>query len=344
MMIGWGIVGCGAAGEFHAAALAELPDARLVAATDPDRERAAGLAERFGGRAVDSFEELLARPDVDAVSLTVPHDLHAPYALAAARAGTHALVEKPFTTTVADGETVVRAFRDADLRLGVMLQTRFSVALRAVATALEAGRLGRPYLVSVVVPCRRTDDYFGQSPWRASRERAGGGALTIQGIHLLDAILSLLGPPSHVGAVTATNARQGAVEDTAIVTLRFPSGAVAGLTATTVAWEQRPSMLVLHGEHGSAELVESSGQGQATIRFRNGPDEVVGRLGAESGRELTKPVALDLAPYRAVLADFASAIRDRRPPRIDGEQGLLSVRVIDAAYRSDASWREVELG
>ena len=342
-MVGFGIIGCGAAGETHAAALAELSDARLVALADPVLERATGLAERFGGRAVGAVDELLACPEVDAVSLCVPHDLHAPYALAAARAGKHALVEKPCTTTVDDGARVVRAFREADLRLGVMLQTRFTDAMRAVTSTVVAGQLGRPYLASAVVPCRRTDEYFGQAPWRASRERAGGGALTIQGIHLLDAILALLGPPSSVGAMTATNARQADVEDTAIVSLRFPSGAVAGLTATTVAWQQRPSSLVVHAEHGSADLEEAGGQARATLHLRDGSRQVVGAMQTELGREVVRPTALDVSPYRAVIADFVAAIGERRAPRIDGEQGLLSVRVIEAAYRAAALKKEVQI-
>ena len=342
-MLRFGIVGCGAAGETHALALAELPGAELVALADPAPDRAAVLAERFGARAVSTLEELLAWPEVDAVSLCVPHDLHAPYALAAAQAGKHTLIEKPFTTTTADGVRIVRAFREADLRLGVMLQTRFTAGFRAVGAAVDAGRFGRPYLVSASVPCRRTDEYFGQAPWRASRERAGGGALTIQGIHLLDAILALLGPPSSVGAATATNARHADVEDSAIVTLRFATGVVAGLTATTVAWQQRPSTLTLEAEHGSAELVEAGGQARATLRFGDGSIQTVGEIRTDLGREVVRPTALDVSPYRAVIADFADAIRERRAPQIDGAQGLLSVRVIESAYRAAALKEEVQL-
>src|SRR4051812_44325045 len=102
------LIGCGKVGHIHAQALRQLPDVKLAAVCDAQRERAEAFAATYGGRAFADVAELLAaRPD--AVLIATPHPLHAGPAVQAARAGVHVLVEKPLAASLADCDAMIAA-------------------------------------------------------------------------------------------------------------------------------------------------------------------------------------------------------------------------------------------
>src|SRR5204862_4232518 len=109
--LGFGIVGTGMVARYHAQAIAETQGARLAAVCRANAEKVRDATEAFGVPCERSLEALLARRDVDVVSLCTPSGLHAAQAVAAARAGKHVLVEKPMALTLADADTMIAACR-----------------------------------------------------------------------------------------------------------------------------------------------------------------------------------------------------------------------------------------
>jgi predicted dehydrogenase len=194
---GLAIIGTGATDAVHADAIARLPDAELTAVTDVDAGAARAFAAARGCAAEPTLDALPARPDVDVVCVCVPGGLHAGVGLRAATAGKHLAVEKPLDVTLEAAGRLLAAVEEAGTGLTVMSQHRFDPG------AAELKRL------------------------------IDSGALLNQGIHYADLLLWCLGPAAEVTAVTATQAHDIEVEDTALAIVTFASGAVATLSATT---------------------------------------------------------------------------------------------------------------
>ncbi len=140
-----GVVGCGWQGESHAKCIAALPNAELVAVCDIDTEKAKRIAERYGAQRIyESYEELFAQGDVEAVSIALPDHLHRDACEKAFAAGKHVLLEKPMATTVEDAEAIVRAWQDAGTTLMVNWSNRWQMPFAQLKEAVDEGRLGEP--------------------------------------------------------------------------------------------------------------------------------------------------------------------------------------------------------
>jgi predicted dehydrogenase len=345
--IGFALLGAGAGAEPHAEALASLPGVRLVVVADPEVARAKVLAGRFGGLAVDRAEAALDKDDVQAACIVVPNYLHAPLALAAARRGIPVLVEKPLAASVSEARKIVHAFASRGLCLGLVLQNRFAPATVALREDLRAGRLGHLVSAMILVGAHRTEAYFQAGPWRARMETAGGGALMVQAVHMLDLLDWLAGPVVAATASAATRKHPVEVEDVLCATLELAGGIPATLMATTAATPEFPARLELFGTEGTAVLMEARG----TVRIWRGDlrpsalSELV-RMQAEMVPLLAEPwpagTSADL--HRKLLADFAESVRTGRPPAVDPVAALHLQEVVDALYTAVHLGQRVPVG
>ncbi len=356
---GWGIVGCGVIAPAHARAVAALPGARLVAVTDIDHGRAAALAAESGAAAEPDLDALLARPDIDVVSVCVPSGLHAEIGIRAARAGKHLVIEKPADVTTAAADRLLGQARQAGVALTVISQHRFDPGVRRLRELVDQGRLGRLTLGEASVRWYRSQAYYDSAGWRGTWELDGGGALMNQGVHYLDLLCWIMGPVAEVTALCATQAHEIEVEDTALALLRFRSGAVGLLQATTAAYPGFPERLEICGTGGSAtieagvlraaELVAERGETGpygARARPRAGQEgagqEGAGQEGAaRAASAAADPAALGESAHRAQLADFLEAVTAGREPLVTGEQARADLAVIEAVYESARLGRPV---
>ena len=334
-MVGFAILGPGVVAEFHARAIAACADlgARLVAVGHHDPARQAELGDRFGVPCL-GLDDLLARPDLDVVALCTPSGQHAEQAIAAARAGKHVLVEKPIALSLADADAMLAACATAGVKLGVALQRRAEPLYQRIHQALQAGDLGRLTLALVSMPYHRPQSYYDSAAWRGTWALDGGGVLMNQGIHLVDLLVWYLGDPLEVRAAAATLERRIEVEDTAVATLRFPSGALAAITATTTAAPGFPHRLELYGTGGAIQL-----EGESVVRWqltdpagaKVQPLPPGGGAAAGAGAD---PRAISLSGHTGLYRDFIQALRDDRPPLVDGAEGRRSLAAVLAVYQA----------
>lgn len=349
--IGFGLVGTGMIARYHADAIARTPGARLRAvcrssSADDNLDPVARMVEaaaRFGVPCEASYGALLAREDIDAVCICTPSGLHAAQAIATAHAGKHALVEKPMALTVADADAMIAAFDTANRRLGVVLQRRTDPIFRAVRGAIEAGALGRMTLGVVTVPYYRAQSYYDSADWRGTWRLDGGGALMNQGIHLLDLLVWYLGEVAEVRASMATLAHQIEVEDCIAAMLRFRSGALGSVAATTAAAPGFPHRLEVYGEYGGVQI---EGEGIARWEGHAPPREVAASLGgrrAAAGAGAS-PGGIGLEGHLRVIGDMVGAIREGRPPVVTGEEGRRSLAVAQALYEAARTGQPVAPG
>ncbi len=228
--IGIGVIGCGAiAVEAHLPNYAADGRARLVAVADVDRARAEEAAARFGVPHIyEDYRELLARGDIEAVSICTPNDVHAEQAIAAAQAGKHILCEKPMAISLEQAEAMIAAASAAGVQLMVGFTHRFYSFNERAAALIAEGAIGKPYTVRVRFAHRGPyESWSARSDWFFDRRRAGGGAVLDMGIHALDLTRFLLGEEiESIWASIATLAHPIEAEDAAVLCLQLTGGAL----------------------------------------------------------------------------------------------------------------------
>ena len=248
-----GLVGAGAISTQHLEAIEALPSTRLAAVMSASAERARAAGTAHGVPWSTRLQELLDRDDIDAVTICSPSGLHAEQALAVLRAGRHVLIEKPIALTVADADAVIAEARGRGLVAAVVSQRRFEPAVRALRTAVDAGRLGRIALVIGEGLYFRPQSYYDSAAWRGT-VALDGGVLMNQAIHTIDLMRWIGGPAVAVSGQVATLGHAMEAEDTAVMTIRFASGALGTMTATTCVSPEQPAELRVHGDRGHVRL------------------------------------------------------------------------------------------
>ncbi len=334
-MIGVGILGCGGIARAHADAYARFPErCRVVAAADVFPDRAESFARQIGPDVAASGrpEEVLARADVDLVSVCAPPFAHAPLTVAALRAGKHVLVEKPMATGVDECDAMIEAAASSGRMLSVVHQNRFSPEMTRLKALCASGALGPLDLVCVQCLWWRGPEYY-RLWWRGTWDKEGGGALLNHAIHFVDLMVWLAGMPTEARAMVATRAHAVEVEDLAAAVLRFPGGAVGQFTGTVDA-HLNEDRLELCGRRAAVAVPWKV---RACVDTGNG----FGRPDAAVAAEVEAAAAAVRVPalrgHAAEIDRLLAALEAGGPPPVSGEDGRRAVEVVAAVYAAAAS-------
>jgi predicted dehydrogenase len=324
------LIGLGMAVTPHAKSLLDLKSRAQVAyAYSPSAERRKKFAERFQFPLTDRLETILDDRTVDAVLILTPPNTHLELVERCAAAGKRILLEKPLEITLARSEQLVRAAGAKNVTLGIVLQHRFRPAAEKLHELVAAGRLGKLISASASIPNWRPQSYYDQ-PGRGTRARDGGGVLLTQGIHTLDLLTWFAGEAAEVKSFwTTTPVHRMETEDLACAALRFQSGALGVVHATTTAYPGYPERIELIGTLGSAVL-------EGTALRAQFMDGTTVELKTESGGGGTgaDPMAFPHDWHRGVLTDFLDAIEKHREPRSSGRETLKVHRLIERLLSS----------
>jgi UDP-N-acetyl-2-amino-2-deoxyglucuronate dehydrogenase len=343
---GFGIIGCGMISKFHAKAIADVADARLVACFSRTPASADRLAEATGCRPYYDFDEMLRDKDVTIVTIGTPSGAHMEPAVAAARAGKHVIVEKPLEITLPRCDAIIDACSRSRVKLSTIFPSRFHESNVQLKRAVEAKRFGRLTLGDAYVKWYRTQAYYDSGAWRGTWNLDGGGALMNQAIHSVDLLTWLMGPVRTVQAITATLAHERIeVEDTAVATLQFVNGALGVIEASTAAFPGYLKRIEIHGSAGSAVIEEEDivkwDFAEAVPSDQAIRDRMAKRLSTGGGA--SDPAAIGHHGHARQFADTVAAVEQNRAPAVDGHEGRRSVEIITAIYESASSGRPVQL-
>lgn len=339
-MVGFGIIGTGSVAAQHARAIEALEGARLVAVASSTVERAAAAGKSFGVPAVDDYEALLQRTDIDVVCICTESGRHLEPTLAAARAGKHVLCEKPLEVTLARADRMIEACRAAGVKLGCVFQHRFGDDYLKLRQAVRAGRFGRLLLGNAYIKWYRDEAYYASSSWRGTLRGDGGAALINQGIHTIDLLLDVMGAAARVFAKVQTVAHDIEGEDLGVAIVSFRNGALGTIEGATATWPGYPERLEIYGEKGSAHL-EGGRLTAFQVRGEEAERAPEGRSAAASGA--ADPAAIGFELHRRQLADMADAVRQDREPMVNGEEGRKALALIRRIYESAGQGKEIEL-
>ncbi len=331
--LGIGLIGCGDIAPTHAKALAEATGARLIACMDVVASSAKSLGEEYGVPHSTHVEELLDRPDVDAVTLATPAFTHADLAEQAAEAGKAVLCEKPLATDLRDADRIIGACRQAGVALATCFPLRYLGAAKWTRELLEAGALGEVIEVRLRNLGEKQDSYWtggfsGRTitDWRRSKGQSGGGVVITNLIHHLDLVRGITGlEVIRAYGEMGRFMTEVEVEDLAAACLRYDNNAVGVVEGSSCFFggAAEPEVVLL-GKRGQSRFGLWSGRAEVYLT------EAAAGLPAREWTEREFPDSAQVELYE----EFAAAVRGGVAPPITGEDGRKALEIVLAIYQS----------
>lgn len=312
-------------GARHAETIINTEDCRCACVCDSNAELAATLGKHLDIEVAKSYDDILARKDIDIVVICLPSSLHADFGIAAAKAGKHVICEKPLDINVEKGRALIAAAKENGVLLTVISQNRFIEGSMSLKKAFEENLLGEPLLANVSIKWFRDDAYYMKSDWRGRLDGEGGGVFMNQGIHYTDLLLWYLGEIAESRSFLRTSRDIIQTEDVGAVLLKTKSGAIATITASTSAYPGFPERMEIHGRRGSAILE------QGKLVFWK---QMEGKPAPEVTFAAPNPANLDakLVPFQRQYRDFIAALRSGGEPLVKAEEALQVLQTILGAY------------
>lgn len=340
-MLNFALVGCGRIAKRHSDLLGtgQIDGARLAAVCDVVAPKAKGIGAKFSVPCFTDMHEMMEQVPVDVVVVLTESGLHAAHVKELAPYGKHIVVEKPMALTLDDADSMIRACDKHAVRLFVVKQNRFNVPVVKLREALDAGRFGKLLLGTVRVRWCRRQSYYDQDAWRGTWA-LDGGVLTNQASHHIDLLEWMMGDVQSVYAESATALADIEAEDTAIVVLRFRSGALGVIEATTAA---RPkdlegSLSVL-GERGAVEIGGFAVNQMKVWQFEDSQPEDEDVLENFS----VNPPNVYGFGHQAYYEHVVDCLQNDKRHLVDGLEGRRSLELISAIYESVETGRPVPL-
>jgi len=335
---GFGVVGVGNWGESHAMVYASHPKARLVAVCDTNEARATDVAQRYGAaRAYTDYEELLADPEVDAISIATPDFAHRPVAIAAARAGKHILLEKPLATTNADAQAIADEVRRSGIKMMLDFHNRWNPAMCIAKQAVANGEIGA--LASAYI--RLHDTIF--VPTRMLSWAGQSSALWFLGSHCLDLLRWMVDDEvKTVYCVSSSRVlRERGIDtpDFFCTTLQFRNGVVAVMENSWILPESEPVIIDF-----KLDLVGSDGAVNVDVSHNRTVQKY-------TRDKATYPNTLTLYEVEGQKLGFVldsirywvDCVVEDRQPRVGLDDGLLNTLVLCAAEQSARTGLPVDI-
>jgi UDP-N-acetyl-2-amino-2-deoxyglucuronate dehydrogenase len=340
-MLKFALVGCGRIAKRHSEllGLGAIDGASLVAACDSDADKAADIGKQFSIPHFTNMHRMMQSVAIDVVVVLTESGNHARHVAELARHGKHIVVEKPMALRLQDADAMIEACDTAGVKLFVVKQNRFNVPVVKLREAINQDRFGKLVLGTVRVRWCRPQSYYDQAPWRGTWAQ-DGGVLTNQASHHIDMLEWMMGEVESVFAMATTALANIEAEDTAVVTLKFKSGALGVIEATTAA---RPNDLEgsisILGEGGSVEI---GGFAVNKMKVWSFVETMPGDEDVMEKYSVNPPNVYGFG-HQAYYEHVVDCINNNRQHLVDGLTGRKSLELINAIYESIETGKEVPL-
>ncbi|WP_312692193.1 Gfo/Idh/MocA family protein [Caproiciproducens sp.] len=337
-----GIIGCGKIAQVrHIPEYVNNKDAELAAFYDMNTERAKELASLYGGMVCESYQEVLADPTIDAVSVCTANNVHAAITIAALRAGKHVLCEKPMATTLEECEAMVSAAKETGKILMIGHNQRLTKAHAKAKRLLDEGIIGD------VITFRTTFGHGGPESWSIDsgknvwffdKQKATMGAMADLGIHKTDLIQFLTGQKvvETTARVVTLNKRDSkgnliGVDDNAVCIYRMSGGALGTMTASWTYYGAEDNSTILYGTKGIMRIYDDPSY---SIKVVTSDGETI-------LYDIDQIQTNDKQTSSGVIDQFMDCLVNGRMPEISGEEALSAMRAVFASIRSSETGRTI---
>lgn len=344
-MIRIGIIGCGKIAQVrHIPEYAAHPEAELAGFYDLNQERAAQLAEQYGGKAYESIDALLEDDGIDAVSVCTANHAHAPVSIAALKAGKDVLCEKPMAVTLEECEAMAKAAAGEGKLLMIGHNQRLTKAHIKAKQLIAQGEIGR------IITARTTFGHGGPETWSIDagknvwffdKKRAAMGAMADLGVHKTDLLQFLCG--SHIEKVTAcirtldkcdASGSRIAVDDNAVCIYELENGVVATMTASWTYYGAEDNSTVLYGTEGIMRIYDDPAH-SIVVRRKSGETYLYDMEAIQTNNHQTASGIIDL---------WIDCLLKRKESEMSGKEVLHTMRAVFAAMRSSELGKTVTIG
>jgi predicted dehydrogenase len=327
--LGIGIIGLGLISPGHILGFQAAEGARVVVLCDRDDGKARDASARFGVPAVTDHRHVLANPEIDAVALLLPHQVHYSVAREALDAGKHVYVEKPFTIHEHEAKELIDIAAARGLTLALAENTRFVRAYVAAEQMVRSGRLGTIRAIRGFIPDQILDEW-DEEPDGWKRQQGGAAVIMDCAPHMLYLLTWLFGPVDSLQAIAQPYLADVSLENHGIIAGRLASGALFSMEFSSVTEYPRGERVEIYGSAGA--LVIDQVLDPPAVFYRGDKDP--------KGTPLPD-IAYDLSGWKRrsiadAAQDFVAAIRAGRRPAVDLEHAQYTVRLLDRAYESVA--------
>ncbi len=335
------LVGCGRVCLKHADILSDnkIKGLNLKAVVDKDILKAKLIGTKYSIPFYSDMNKMMSSEDIDIISVLTESGSHASIVLSLSKYKKHIIVEKPMALKLSDADLMIEECDKMGIRLFVVKQNRYNLPILKLREALEAGRFGKIFLGTVRVRWCRTQKYYDQDDWRGTWSM-DGGVLTNQASHHIDMLLWMLGEVESVYGMSSTASVNIEAEDTAVVTLKFKSGALGIIEATTATrpCDLEGSISVL-GDKGTVEV---GGFAMNKIKIWQFSEE------KETDKEVLRsfnenPPNVYGFGHKRFYENVYKSIKNNDSFLIDGLSGRKSLEVINAIYESIETGTKVDL-
>lgn len=344
------ILGCGKIAHLHAKAIQQIENARLTAVhTRKPYQGENDFSEIYGAKRYTDLELLFQENQIDITIVCTPHPNHREGVVAAARGGSHILVEKPLASSLEDCDEMIRVCTECGVTLAVVSQRRWFPPVQRMKRAIAEGKIGVPAIGTVTMLGWREESYYNADPWRGKWDTEGGGVMVNQAPHQLDILLWMMGSEveSVYGVAANINHPYIEVEDTAVFIVRFRNGSIGNLLVSN---SQKPGIygkVQVHGTSGASVGVQTDG-GAMFLPGQSMQEAPVNDLWTVEGEErmLADYIREDEAEFRRVdatvyymelqLRDFIEELSTGvcSTTLVRAEEGRAVVELFTAVYRS----------
>lgn len=332
------LVGCGRIANNHFAAIEQhADDMELVDVCDVNQDALSLAVERTKAVPHQNLSDMLKHTKADLIVLTTPSGTHPDQAVECFEAGFHVMTEKPMATKLHDGERMVKAADKSGKRLFVVKQNRLNATMQLLKRAVSEKRFGKIHMVHLNVFWTRPQDYYDQADWRGTWEQ-DGGAFMNQASHYVDLMEWLIGPVQDVQAMVSTH-REIETEDTGVLNLRWRHGALGSMAVTMCTYPKNlEGSICILGERGSVKVggVAVNEIQEWQFSEEKGYDQDV----AQANYATTSVYGFGHPLYYKNVVDV---MRGETEPLTDGREGLKSLELLIAAYRSARDNKTVSL-
>lgn len=337
-----GIIGCGKIAQVrHIPEYTDNKNATIAAYYDLNTQRAQELANHYGGKVYPSYEEILADPEIDAVSVCTANSSHAQITIEALKAGKHVLCEKPMATTLEDCEEMVQAAKQSGKFLMIGQNQRLTKAHARAKQLLNEGIIGD------VITFRTTFGHggpetwsidSGKNTWFFDKNKAAMGAMADLGIHKTDLIQFLLGQTvTETTAKIATLDKKDAngnligVDDNAVCIYKMSGGALGTMTASWTYYGEEDNSTILYGTKGMMRIYDDPVY-SITVTTASGENIYY---------QIDKIQTNDNQTKSGVIDEFVDCLVNNKAPVISGESVLTAMRAVFASIQSSQTGRTV---
>lgn len=332
------LVGCGRIAKSHLRAITEHEQhLNLVAICDNSDVVRQAVGEQLGVPVFEELSDMLKAVDIDIVTLCTPSGIHAKQSNLVAAHGRHIITEKPMATHWQDGLQMVETAEQNNVLLFVVKQNRLNPTVRALKQAIDIGRFGKMYTIHANVFWTRPQEYYDQAQWRGTRQ-FDGGALMNQASHYVDLLAWLGGSISEVQAMTGTLARNIECEDTAVLNLRWQSGAIGSMCVSMLTYPKNfEGSITILGERGTVRLDGLALNQIKCWQFLDKNDI------AEVESLSYHPTSVYGNGHGLYYENVINVLRGKSEPISDGRSGLKSLELLIAAYVSAQEKKSIYL-